>query len=663
MNIVKSHANIALIKYWGKADEDKVLPYNSSISLTLDAFYTKTLVLPSENLEKDCFILNGRLQNEAQTEKVAKILDFFRPLRAKPHYCTVISYNSMPTAAGLSSSSSGLSALILATDLAFPQTPPRTTAELASLSRLASGSSCRSFFAPFAEWKKDGSVEAVDCPLDLSMLILILEDKEKEVSSRLGMKHTVQTSSKFHAWAEQAEQDAHAMLVAMKDKDFDRMGELMEANTLLMHETTRYAKPPFSYLTEETWDTLEKLQTIRQNEALSFYFTMDAGPNIKLLCPTQDLYRLEEKLKQHFPHLNMVASTSAQNAFEIINSNALHPHFDETPEMTAHLLHYHTDSFKKTPDTKVYKSPSKLFLMGEYAVTKEKHRAIVLSIPKYTLVSCTPRETQINEPHTWTLSSSLFPQQEAKGMDLLYKALDFIALELKKQGIEPKPYHLHLDTELYDFANKEIPHKLGLGSSASVLAVLFKALLDLHAHPLSPLGRFKLIARFCLQENISGSYADLACCVFEQDIVYQNFSRTSENFEHLDIKPYAFPQGFHLLAYFSKTSASTAKLLEKTSIPPSFYAQSEEIINKFLEHPSLEHIEEAKHLLKSLEAHSFAPLETEALKVIFQYANLPNSASKWSGAGGGDCALMLCQSQEEHNRIKKTCPYPLIFEK
>jgi diphosphomevalonate decarboxylase len=38
--------NIALIKYWGKEDEEKIIPLNNSISLTLDMsnFYTETTI-------------------------------------------------------------------------------------------------------------------------------------------------------------------------------------------------------------------------------------------------------------------------------------------------------------------------------------------------------------------------------------------------------------------------------------------------------------------------------------------------------------------------------------------------------------------------------------------------------------------------------------------
>ena len=45
----RAHTNIALIKYWGKKDVDLIIPQNSSLSLTLDHFYTDTTVKFDEN--------------------------------------------------------------------------------------------------------------------------------------------------------------------------------------------------------------------------------------------------------------------------------------------------------------------------------------------------------------------------------------------------------------------------------------------------------------------------------------------------------------------------------------------------------------------------------------------------------------------------------------
>ena len=101
----RAHTNIALIKYWGKANKDLFIPTTSSLSLTLDALYTDTRVTFSSEMDADIFYLNNQLGNEADTAKISKFLDMFRAeadldLRAK-----VESVNHVPTAAGLASSS------------------------------------------------------------------------------------------------------------------------------------------------------------------------------------------------------------------------------------------------------------------------------------------------------------------------------------------------------------------------------------------------------------------------------------------------------------------------------------------------------------------------------------------------------------------------------
>ena len=109
--IARAHTNIALIKYWGKKDKALFLPMNSSLSLTLEAFYTDTKITLDETLEKDEFYLNNVLQQEAETQKISKFLDLFRIPAKETRFARIESYNFVPTAAGLASSASAFAAL------------------------------------------------------------------------------------------------------------------------------------------------------------------------------------------------------------------------------------------------------------------------------------------------------------------------------------------------------------------------------------------------------------------------------------------------------------------------------------------------------------------------------------------------------------------------
>lgn len=81
------------------------------------------------------------------------------------------------------------------------------------------------------------------------------------------------------------------MLAYLKDNDFDRVGRLAESNALLMHSTTQTAQPPFSYLTDQSYAAMDFIKELRQ-KGERCYFTMDAGPNVKVLCLEEDLDHL-----------------------------------------------------------------------------------------------------------------------------------------------------------------------------------------------------------------------------------------------------------------------------------------------------------------------------------------------------------------------------------
>lgn len=294
---VRSYANIAIIKYWGKKKEKEMVPATSSISLTLENMYTETTLSPlPADARADEFYINGQLQNEAEHIKMRKIIDRYRPEGAG--FVRIDTKNNMPTAAGLSSSSSGLSALVKACNAYFQLGLNRK--ELALEAKFASGSSSRSFYGPLAAWDKDsGEIYPVETDLKLSMIMLVLEDQKKPISSRDGMKLCVETSTTFEEWIRQSEQDYKDMLIYLKENDFEKVGALTEKNALAMHATTKTANPPFSYLTDASYEAMDFVRQLRE-QGESCYFTMDAGPNVKVLCLEKDLEHLSELLGQRY---------------------------------------------------------------------------------------------------------------------------------------------------------------------------------------------------------------------------------------------------------------------------------------------------------------------------------------------------------------------------
>ncbi len=289
MTYARAHSNIALIKYWGKRDTDLKLPVNGSLSLTLDQLYTDTQVVYDAQLQQDQLILDLVVAPEAMRLRVSHFLDRVRQRYGFESYAQVISKNSFPTGAGLASSASAFAALALASTQAQGLTLSAT--DLSRLAREGSGSACRSIYGGFAEWLPGQATDGHDSyavPLDLDwdlwMAVLVLNQAHKPTGSGEGMQRTVETSPLYAGWRESLPADLAQMHAALQAQDLQQVGELMEHSSLKMHATALAAQPAVIYWQPET---LSLMQTVYQLRAAGHpcYFTMDAGPNVKVLMP------------------------------------------------------------------------------------------------------------------------------------------------------------------------------------------------------------------------------------------------------------------------------------------------------------------------------------------------------------------------------------------
>lgn len=299
----RAYTNIALIKYWGKRDESYALPMNSSLSLTLECFFTETEVIFSDSFNEDTFYLNDNLQDKGGTEKISSFLDLFREVSNNPIKATVKSNNFVPTAAGLASSASGFAALAAAANIASNlNLNPR---DLSMYARQGSGSATRSIYGGFVEWQrgtseKDSYAIAIDdAKWDIGMVIVVVNSKEKSVSSRDGMKHTVETSPFYKIWTKSAEEDIIEIKQAIANRDFERVGSITERNGLMMHATMLGADPPLSYWEPDSVLVMQIVRELRKKGILA-YFTMDAGPNVKILCRLSEANKIADRLRQVF---------------------------------------------------------------------------------------------------------------------------------------------------------------------------------------------------------------------------------------------------------------------------------------------------------------------------------------------------------------------------
>lgn len=293
----KAHPNIALVKYWGKRDEQLILPVAGSMSMTLDTVATTTTVTPAA--AADAFYLNGVAVTGKPAEQVFRFLDLVRSLAGVRAPATVVSHNEGPTAAGLASSASGFAALAKAAATAYGL--QLNTRELSILARQGSGSASRSVIDRFAVWHagSDSSssfAEEIAAP-DMRMIICEINGGPKPVSSRVGMQLTRNTSPFWSAWAPSTEEILQEMLAACAAADFTKIGEITETHALRMHALTQSSRPALRYLAPASYAAFDRIAQLRA-AGIETYGTADAGPNVVAIAQPENAAAVAAELRE-----------------------------------------------------------------------------------------------------------------------------------------------------------------------------------------------------------------------------------------------------------------------------------------------------------------------------------------------------------------------------
>jgi diphosphomevalonate decarboxylase len=284
-----AHANIALVKYWGKRDEALHLPEAPSLSIALDRLATTTTV--ELGGASDSLVLDGRAAGEAEVRRARSLLD----AAGIGERARIESRNSFPTAAGLASSASGFAALAVAACAAAGQ--QRTSRQLSAIARRGSGSAARSVPGGWAAWE-DEFAEEVAQPghLPLRAVIALCGEGKKDVGSRDGMKLSRDTSPYHAAFIAQCRRDYAEARALLRDRDLPALGALAERNALRMHADALAADPPILYWEPPTVSCLQALRRLREG-GVGAWATIDAGPHVVALCAPEEAPRVESALR------------------------------------------------------------------------------------------------------------------------------------------------------------------------------------------------------------------------------------------------------------------------------------------------------------------------------------------------------------------------------
>ena len=303
-----ANPNIAFIKYWGNRDQELRIPSNGSISINLDGLYTRTQVTFSPGLEQDWLTLNGTISHGPAQARVSAMLERVRRLAKSDLYAHVESFNNFPTGTGIASSASAFAALALAASRAAGLTLDEEG--LSRLARTASGSAARSIPGGYVEMLTgEGDQSAYACTLAppehwrLVDCVAIVSRAHKPTGSQEG--HAIADTSPLQA-ARVADTPRRIEICrqAILQRDFETLAEIMELDSNIMHAVIMTSQPRLLYWQPATLAIMTSVVNWRR-EGLPAAYTIDAGPNVHVICPAEFADQIAEKLG-HIPGVNQV---------------------------------------------------------------------------------------------------------------------------------------------------------------------------------------------------------------------------------------------------------------------------------------------------------------------------------------------------------------------
>jgi diphosphomevalonate decarboxylase len=297
--VAQASPNIALIKYWGNRDHHQRIPANSSISITLAGLSTTTSVSLDESLNSDQLNINQQPASEIATKRAGDLMDSIRSLSGGTVYARLESTNNFPMGAGIASSASAFAALTVAASRAYGLELKQ--AALSRLARSASGSAARSLCDGFvilhAGHDDHGSFAETLFPKDhwsLVDIVAVIDRSHKSISSSDG--HLLADSSPIQsARVNDAPRRIEVCKQALANRDFDQLAYVTELDSNLMHAVMMTSSPSLLYWQAGTLALMKLVVKWRQS-GVQVCYTIDAGPNVHLICAADDVPVIQSNL-------------------------------------------------------------------------------------------------------------------------------------------------------------------------------------------------------------------------------------------------------------------------------------------------------------------------------------------------------------------------------
>ncbi len=314
----RSPSNIALVKYWGKHDIQ--LPRNPSLSFTLSACHTdmEMQVTPEATKPELIVLYDGNPRPSFET----KISSFFNRIQDQLPWLinasvVINSINTFPHGAGIASSASAMSAMALCLADIDDQINTRSDIKdeswwrrVSEFARLGSGSACRSVYPGAALWGETsgipGSNDAYAIPWgdhlspmyrDYQDTILVVSAEEKRVSSSAG--HALMSGLAYaEVRYEEAKKNITRLIESIRTDDgINQFISICESEALQLHALMMCGERPFILIEPNTISIIKEVWRYRKESGVPVCFTLDAGPNVHLLYPSEHKVAIQDWIK------------------------------------------------------------------------------------------------------------------------------------------------------------------------------------------------------------------------------------------------------------------------------------------------------------------------------------------------------------------------------
>ena len=317
--IFRTHPSLAFIKYWGKRSTSLNIPATSSLAANLNSFYTETAVCISE--KKDIIMIDGVYTRD---KKAIDFLNYLRSAIKKNVYFNITSYSNFPASAGFASSSSGFSALTLAALKAARVN--MSLDKISALARRGSASAARSVYSGIvaleAGERNARKVFSENYWPELRVLAVIIKEGKKPVSSRDAMQHARATSPFYRSWVRDSNKIFREAVQAFRAKDIEKFGYMIRASYMRMFSTMFSSLPPIMYWRPGSLALMGACGELR-DKGVQAYETMDAGPQIKVVCLAKDVSKIKKAFLKLPTSFKCIATDLGKGPKQIFSA----PHF------------------------------------------------------------------------------------------------------------------------------------------------------------------------------------------------------------------------------------------------------------------------------------------------------------------------------------------------